>query len=98
MSEYLILHFKIPEDQSVNPGTDISDTKIDIYHSKNQQDNGTTGTGTGTTGTNTTYKNCTKYSFDGTEITKVMDGTPVDINIETAPVATPVAAAAIVSS
>ena len=84
MSEYLILHFKIPEDQSVI--SDIANNVIDIYHSKDKQP--TTGTGT-----NTTYKDCTKYSFYGTEITKVMDGTTVDINIETAPVATPVAAA-----
>ena len=84
MSEYLILHFKIPEDQSVS--TDISNEVIDIYHSKDKHpDNGT----------NNTYKNCTKYSFNGTQITQ-LSNTGVDINIEpvavagTEPVAEPV--------
>jgi len=72
MSEYLILHFKIPETQSVE--SDIANNVIDIYHSKNQQDNGTN--------TNTTHKDCTKYSFDGTKITPATNVTNVDISIK----------------
>ena len=81
MSEYLILHFKIPEDQSVELTSIISNEVIDIYHSTTKSNN------------DTKYKDCTKYSFDGTEITKVMDGTPVDISIETDSSATSAVAA-----
>ena len=84
MSEYLILHFKIPEYQSVELTAIISNEVIDIYHSKNQPDNGTTGN-------NTTYTDCTKYSFNETSetLTPVLHAPHVNINIniDTAPVA-----------